>query len=91
MEALLPAPDNLSILHSNTCSSLRDRTLSDLPASASSLPACTASVSLLWFVEREELIQGVLAQVAEQFSRYRILCMYFSGLWELSVAIVRLL
>uniref|UniRef100_A0A2K5W5Y4 Phosphodiesterase n=1 Tax=Macaca fascicularis TaxID=9541 RepID=A0A2K5W5Y4_MACFA len=27
------------------------------------------SVFLLWFVEREELIQSVLAQVAEQFSR----------------------
>lgn len=30
------------------------------------------SVFLLWFVEREELIQSVLAQVAEQFSRYRV-------------------
>lgn len=44
-------------------------------------------VSLLRFVEREELIQGVLAQVAEQFSRYRMLSVHpfqTHGSWPLA-------
>jgi hypothetical protein len=55
-------------------------TYADLPVFSL---ACVPCIFLLWFVEREELIQGVLAQVAEQFSRYRVPCAHAvpTGLW----------